>query len=187
MPDIRLRESAIPLPPVSPAFTIGIDWAMGIESIDETQALATAIMVALGSDRLAAVSDVLPDNLSNDRRGWWGDIDALEVWNGWEVGTRLWTMQRDKITDAGSRFGATTAKAESFAKECIRPFKDQGFISNFTVQARKISKQRIDLSIMLMRTLAPDVRLEYQFLWDEIDRRVQPNAFVSEAISTTRR
>ena len=177
MPDIRLREATIPQPPFSPPFQVGVDWAFLADVVDESQALATAIIVALGTDRLAAVSDKLPDNLSNDRRGWWGDIDAQEAWNGWDIGTRLWTMQRDKITDAGYRFGATTAKAESFAKECIRPFVDGGIISNFTVKATKISVQRVDLLITLMRTLSPDVTLEFQSLWDEIEVRVQSNPF----------
>lgn len=177
MPDIRLREATIPQPPFSPPFTVGIDWAIAMESIDETQALASAIIVALGSDRLAAVTDKLPDNLSNDRRGWWGDMDALEVWNGWVLGTRLWTMQRDKITDAGYRYGATTAKAENYAKECIRPFQERGIISNFTVKAIKMSVQRVDLLITLMRTLSPDVSLEFQFLWDELLRVVPQNFY----------
>lgn len=71
--------------------------------IDETNELVTAFLVALGSDAAAAASDVLPDPRSDDRRGWWGDLNAAAIWNGWPLGSKLWLLTRAKILDAAAR------------------------------------------------------------------------------------
>src|SRR5215472_15553230 len=103
MPDVRLVQQSI-----FPYQTdVSVDWLLRADgTLDDSQALATAVIVALGTDRLADVTDVLPDPDSTDRRGWWGDLDAQEVWDGWPIGSRLWLLKRDKITDAGAARGS---------------------------------------------------------------------------------
>src|SRR5262245_56514416 len=71
--------------------------------LDEDQELATLVMVALGTDALAGADDALPGLDETDRRGWWGDTDAEEIWDGWPVGSKLWLLQRAKITGVGAR------------------------------------------------------------------------------------
>src|SRR4051812_38311807 len=94
---------------------VQIDWnLLGDGTLDSTQALATAIIVALGTDGLADTSDLLPDPDSTDRRGWWGDYQAQEIWDGWPIGSRLWLLQRDKIEGQGSRRGATTTRVVQY-------------------------------------------------------------------------
>ena len=57
-----------------------IDWVLLNDgTLDDTQSLATAVIVALGTNRLALPSDILPDPDSTDRQGWWGDLDAEEI------------------------------------------------------------------------------------------------------------
>jgi len=197
MPDLRLKQSArfprgtvmVSVPdvfadwaapgwvetpeaaPLAPAYEVTLDWRVSDGAIDETQALATAIMVALGSDRLAAVGDELPDNLDSDRRGWWGDMDAEAIWNGWPLGTRLWEMRRDAVRPPNYKHGATAAKAEQFVRETMRPFEDAGIISRFSVEVDPIPRmERIDVLIVLFRSNAPAVSLRYQYLWDSIGR-----------------
>ena len=83
MTDIRIVQIATPE-------VVTLDWLMTpIGEIDTTQELATAVTVALGTDRLALVADELPDPNDNDRRGWWGDLDAEQIHDGWPIGTRL--------------------------------------------------------------------------------------------------
>lgn len=166
MPDIRLREA--PQQKLGFIVPAEIDWVINSDGIDETQALATAIMVALGTDRLAAVDDVLPDNYSNDKRGWWGDIDATDIWNGWTIGTRLWLMQRDKITGAGYKRGSTAVKASTFIHEALQPFVDQLIIASFTVDVVQISSQRVDATIVLYRRIGPAISLQYAILADSL-------------------
>ncbi|WP_211369165.1 phage GP46 family protein [Roseospira navarrensis] len=67
--------------------------------------LRTAVIVSLFSDRRARPDDTMPDqrpDADQDRRGWWGD--ALpptiggRVFIGDRIGSRLWLLQREKIT-----------------------------------------------------------------------------------------
>src|ERR1700750_875151 len=103
MPDIRIVQNT-----ALPKYSVTCDWSLLADgTLDDTQALATAIIVALGTDRLAETDDVLPDPDSTDRRGWWGDYQAQEIWDGWPIGSRLWLLQRAKIEGPGSRRGAT--------------------------------------------------------------------------------
>ena len=44
--------------------------------IDETQELATAVIIALATDARAHDDDILTGIDDTDRRGWWGDCDA---------------------------------------------------------------------------------------------------------------
>lgn len=99
MSDIRIVQVG-----VSEAITL--DWLRTTNALlpaqnglDETQALVTAVTIAFCTDRLAETSDVLPIPGSTDRKGWWGDDGAADIWNGWPVGSRFWLMARDKITD----------------------------------------------------------------------------------------
>jgi phage gp46-like protein len=163
--------------PLAPSYEVTLDWRVSDGVVDETQALATAIMVALGSDRLADVRDELPDNLDNDRRGWWGDMDAEEVWNGWPLGTRLWEMRRDAVRGEGYRFGATTVKADNFVRECMRPFVETGIVSKFDVTVEQVTDERIDVLIVIYRNLAPAVSLRFAYLWDSIGRTQTRNSF----------
>lgn len=159
--------------PLAPTYEVTLDWRVSDGIVDETQALATAFMVALGSDRLAGERDELPDNLDSDRRGWWADMDAEAIWNGWPLGTRLWEMRRDAIRGSGYRFGATTVKAENFVREAMKPFVDARIISKFTVTVEQVTDERIDVLIVAYRTNAPVVSLSYSYLWDEIGKNVR--------------
>ena len=81
---------------------VQIDWnLLGDGTLDATQELATAIIVALGTDRLAEPGDQFPDPDSSDRRGWWGDYQAEAIWDGWPIGCRLWLLTARKDRWAG--------------------------------------------------------------------------------------
>src|SRR5262245_13278563 len=102
---------------------VAIDWQLLSDgTLDSTQDLCTAVIVALGTDRLALADDILPDPDSTDRHGWWGDLDAELIWGGWPIGTRLWLLRRAKITGPGYRQGATVARVEQYIREAIQPF-----------------------------------------------------------------
>jgi len=165
MPDIRLVQSG-----EFPYQTeVSVDWLLlGDGTLDTAEALATAVIVALGTDRLAAVSDDLPDPDSIDRRGWWGDLDADDIWNGWPIGSRLWLLRRSKITGAGAAQGAMLVRIDQYIREAIQPFVILKIASGYDVTVVRIDKQRIDALIRIYRGPELAIDLRYQVLWDDI-------------------
>lgn len=162
MPDIRLLQNTL----FPGQGVVQIDWNLLSDGrLDDTQALATAIVVALGTDALADRGDLLPDPDSTDRRGWWGDYQA-EIWDGWPIGSRLWLLQRDKIDGPGSRRGATVVRVEQYIREAIQPFIDRRIGSSFEVEATRIGKERIDAFIRIYRGPIVEIELRYAILWE---------------------
>jgi phage gp46-like protein len=145
---------------------VSVDWMLLQDgTLDSKDALATAVIVALGTDRLALRTDILPDPDSTDRRGWWGDLDAELLWGGWPIGTRLWLVSREKITGAAAQRGALVARIDSYIREAIQPFIDRQIASRFEVWVERKDRQRIDALVRLYRGPELAVDLRYQVLW----------------------
>ena len=167
MPDIRLVQQ----PDAFPNYSIPIDWLLLDDgTLDDTQALATAVVVALGTDRLAGPDDILPDPDSTDRAGWWGDMDAEELFNGWPIGTKLWLLKRAKIVGPEDPEGATIARVEQYISEALHPFVTQRIATSFDVEAFRNGVNRVDAYVAIYRGPKTPVELRFQVLWDEIER-----------------
>jgi phage gp46-like protein len=175
-PDIRLAQyTDFPT-------SFAIDWVLRSDgTIDDTRALATAVIVALGTNRLALASDILPEPDSTDRQGWWGDMDAEEIWNGWTIGCRLWLLKRSKIVGTGAYGGATVTLVEQYCREALQPFVDRKIATSFDVKAATVGPERIDARVRVFRDRALAVDLMYQILWDEITSQVT-SSFAPQAI-----
>ena len=171
MPDVRLVQQA-----EFPYQTeVSVDWLLLDDgTLDDTQALATAVIVALGTDRLAAHDDLLPDPDSVDRRGWWGDTDAETIWDGWPIGSRLWLLKRSKIEGAGSMRGSTVVRVEQYIRESIQPFVDRKIASDYDVKVSRIGNERIDAFIRIFRGPTRPIELRYQILWSKIEMEGLP-------------
>ena len=164
MPDIRLVQNT-----EFPKYSVTVDWSLLADgTLDDTQALATAVAVALGTDRLAEPGDLLPDPDDTDRRGWWGDLDAEEIWDGWPIGSRLWTLQRDKITGSGAQRGPTTVRVEHYIIEAVQPFLDRRYGSHLFVEATRAGDSRIDALVRIYRGPDLEIELRYAVLWDGV-------------------
>jgi phage gp46-like protein len=164
MPDIRLVQNTL-----FPKYSVTVDWQLLSDgTLDDTQALATAVIVALGTDRLAATNDILPDPDSTDRRGWWGDLEAENIWDGWPIGSRLWLLTRDKIVGPEAFQGATVVRVEQYIREAIQPFIDRRIGSRMAVEATRIGKERIDALVRIYRGPMLEIELRYQVLWNDI-------------------
>lgn len=135
--------------------------------LDETQELATAARVALGTDALASAGEVLPDLDSTDRRGWWGDLDAQEIWDGWPIGCKNWLLLRSKITDATSVEGATLQRAQFYTQAALQPFIDKRIATQMDVKATRTELQRIDVLAQIYRGPNDEIDLRYQILWQD--------------------
>jgi phage gp46-like protein len=165
VPDIRLiQDTRFPGQGV-----VQIDWALLNDgTLDDRQSLATAVVVALGTDALAQPGDVLPDPDDTNRRGWWGDWDAEAIWDGWAIGSRLWLLQREKITGPGAQVGALVVRIEFYIREAIQPFIDRRIGSRLDVVVSRVDDQRIDALIRIYRGPALEIDLRYQVLWDGV-------------------
>ena len=164
MTDIRL----VPITALSPEF-ITLDWLQTPTGLlDETQELASAVTVAVCSDATADASDVLPDPNTNDRRGWWGDLDASLIWGGWPIGSKLWLLKRAKILQAGAREGATTVRVQQYLQACIQPFVAAGICSAYTITATQTSIKEIDATVMIYRGPKTAIKLQFQAVWSEL-------------------
>jgi phage gp46-like protein len=164
VPDIRLVQNTI-----FPKYSVTLDWLLLPNgTLDDTQALATAVCVALGTNALAGPQDELPDPDSNERCGWWGDLDAELIWNGWPIGSKLWLLRRAKINSASARDGSTLMMVENYIRDAIQPFVDRKICSSFAIWTTRVDTQRIDALLRLYRGPLPPVELEYQVLWDNM-------------------
>jgi phage gp46-like protein len=164
MPDIRLVQNTL-----FPKYSVTLDWLLQDDgTLDDDQALATAVCVALGTDALASKDDILPDPDSSDRAGWWGDTDAYEIWKGWPIGCKLWLMKRAKITNVGALEGSTVVRVEQYIRTAIQPFIDLRIASRMFVEATRVDRQRIDAIVRLYRGPELAVDLRYQVLWEDM-------------------
>ena len=163
VPDVRLVQNT-----QFPRYSVTIDWSLLDDgTLDDTQALATAIIVALGTNALADATDEMPDPNSTDRAGWWGNLDADVIWNGWDIGAKLWLLRRSAIELVASRQGSTVARILAYVNLALQPFVDQKITSRFSATATRVDKQRIDTKIVIYRGPLPAIELLYSVLWDE--------------------
>lgn len=164
VPDVRLVQTNR-----YPAYDVSLDWLLlPNTTLDDSKALATAVIVALGTNALADPAEPLPDPDSSDRCGWWGDMDAELIWNGWPIGSKLWLLRRSKITPAAAGQGATIVIIENYIRMALQPFVDRKICSGFTVSIARIDKQRIDAQICMYRGPLKAVDLAYQVLWADM-------------------
>ena len=177
MPDIRIVNNA-----AFPTTAVTLDWLLlPSGALDTSYSLATAVLIALCTDRLAAVDDVLPNPNSSNRRGWWGDLEAATIWNGWPIGSRLWLLSRSKIVDSAAAGGSTLSAVETYLNECVAPFVNAKIITSFTLDVERNSKDRnrIDASIVLYRGPLPSISLQFQLVWNEMLQPSIQNAVFS--------
>jgi phage gp46-like protein len=164
MADVRLIQNAH-----FPQYEVTVDArVLDDGSLDDRQALATAVIVALGTDALADPDDPLPDPDSTDRGGWWGNLDAEEIWGGWPIGSRLWLLRRSKIEDLGSQRGATTVRADRYIRESLQPFLDRRIATALDVNVERTGVERIEAHVVMYRGSVAAVDMRYQILWQQL-------------------
>jgi len=139
-----------------------------VDQRDPSLDLVDCVVVALGTDRLARADDALPVQGDTDRRGWWGDLDAAGIRDGWPIGSRLWLLQRVTITGAEARQGSTVARAEDYTRECLQPFVQKGVASRLSVVGERLKVEGIDVKATLFRGDLPAIELRYATLWNGI-------------------
>lgn len=99
------------------AFDLAIDRA----DLASEDTLASAVLVSLLSDRLAATYEVKP---GEDRRGWWADAYAE---NNHQTGSRLWLLEREK------QLPGVVQRCRQYCEEALQWFIEDGLAKAITV------------------------------------------------------
>lgn len=163
MTEIRIKEHHQPT-------VLDPDWDWFVRpsgKLDDREELATAVRVALGTDSMASETEILPDPDSTDRRGWWGDYQAEEIWGGWPIGCKNWLLTRAKITPAPSMEGDTLQRARQYTLDALQPFIDKRIATYAEVEATRVDLHRIDVHAILYRGPLPEIDLRYQLVWEQ--------------------
>ena len=154
------------------------DWAMA--GADETfnrgglsakAALATAVTIALFSDKRIDETHPLWYLADGDPRGYWGDaIDVRDDLGETELGSHLWLLERAPLTLPG---GQSVGKwAEQFAIEALEPLRRQGAIVRIEVEAT-VSElhNRLELLVRLYgRNGDAEFDRKFDLIWKQISR-----------------
>ena len=109
-------------------------------SADMTDSLSRAVVISLFTWQRASQSD----EVDNDQRmGWWGDTFAEE--KGDKIGSKLWLLLRQKITDE------TLNRAQEYAYDALKWLIDDGICSDIKVDVERDEDDpnRINLSVQL--------------------------------------
>lgn len=122
--------------------------------------LRTAMLISLFTDARARGDDPLP-HAGADRRGWWGngfaaDDDAAALP---ELGSRLWLLEREKLTDA------VVERARGYAAEALAWLTADGIVSALGVEAVRIAPATLGLRVVVDRPDGP-ARQIYDFVWN---------------------
>jgi len=148
---------------------IWADWLLKPPGVlDESEELANIVKVALLTFGLASLDDTLPDPDSSDRMGWWGDLDAESIWDGWPIGAKIWLLSRASITSAEARQGATVALAEQWTRMALQPMIEKRICTAIDVVAARTKIGEIDVTVKVYRGPELNIELRFQNLWDEI-------------------
>lgn len=161
MSDVRIKEFISLEGPT-------MDWFLREDrTLDEREELATAVRLALGTDSLSDVTEILPDLDSTNRRGWWADMDAEAIWDGWPIGCKNWLLTRAKITEAPSSEGSTLQRARQYTAQALQPLIDKKICTRIDVTAERTELGRIEVNVVIFRGPKAEIDLRYQLLWEE--------------------
>ena len=123
------------------------DYVLAGADLQAGDDLMTAVLISLFTDRTAAPSDVLPD-ASTDRRGWWGDAGET-----YPIGSRLWLLERAKLTLTNTVQGQATAlAAKNYSAEALQWMIDDGVVAEFDLATQIKLPNQLWLTITAYRT-----------------------------------
>lgn len=128
----------------SPAQQAG-DWMQAGAGLAAERGLATAVVLALFTDRRCPKDHPLARWADGDPRGWWGDgVDVRDDLSERELGSLLWLLERATVSAETARW------AEALAAEALMPLKAQGAVARIGVTAEaRPADNRLDLLVQL--------------------------------------
>lgn len=126
--------------------------------------LMTAVVISLFTWRRANPDDVLPDPLSKNRMGWFGDwysnaaLNALAANDNAplpiptdRIGSRMWLLWREKVTPE------VLVRAQEYCQEALQWMLDDGVASDVQVVAAETQPGVLGVAIQITK---PDMTTE---------------------------
>jgi phage gp46-like protein len=140
------------------------DWLMAPPGLATDRDLETAVILSLFTDALAREDDVIPD-LTDDRRGWWGNWESPEAL---ELGSRLWLLAREKSTEE------TRRRAEEYAAEALEWLLTDGVAARVDVEAEylevgPVPPTTLALRVRIVRDDGSVYDRRYAWAWEQLD------------------
>ena len=126
--------------------------------------LTTAVLISLFTDALAKEDDELPNELFPDdfpdRRGWWADSTSQRANDS--VGSRLWLLERSKVTTENLR------RAEQYAREALQWMVDEGLASKITVVTEQggAGLNQLFLQVSISKYVGEARAFRFELLWE---------------------
>ena len=116
--------------------------------------LETAIIISLFTDK-RVTTEQLPE-FATDHQGWWGDM--LPVIDGDQIGSRIWTLNRSKITNETLRLH------EDYAREALQHLIEDGVVDSIQIDANYNDDFNLVLDIAIIRPDNENTR--FNVIWD---------------------
>lgn len=116
--------------------------------------LETSTLISLFSDRRVTFEQ-LPAG-EDDKKGWWADLISEPI--GDKIGSRLWTLQREKVLDSSA------VEMESILTEAFEWMLDDGIAASIVVDAEILGLNTIQGSVKIFKPDGDNIPLK--FIWD---------------------
>ncbi|CAB3636782.1 phage GP46 family protein [Achromobacter marplatensis] len=111
--------------------------SVGTGDLESGADLATAMLLSIFTDAMAASDDVIPDG-TGDPRGWWGDqFDPDEP-----LGSKLWLLHREKQTRT------TLNRAYDYLVEALKWLVDDGVVARFEITVEWVRESFLGAQII---------------------------------------
>lgn len=131
------------------------DWSIADGQLASGDDLATAVLISLFTDGRANDDDVPPDG-SDDRRGWWGDLDQ-DV----PIGSRLWLLDRSRLTNDVAN------EAKAYIAEALQWLLDDKVATKVEVATGIGGRSQLDAVVRITRQDGTVAALKYGWVWNQ--------------------
>ncbi|ARF52792.1 phage GP46 family protein [Pantoea stewartii] len=130
----------------------GGDWQEAVGDLDSGSDVDTAVYISLFSDRQARSDDSID---GDDRKGWWGDLDA-----DYQIGSRIWLLRRQRLTTTVAN------SAASYAKEALQWLIDDGVLDSVSVSTQIVYPRSLFMTITCQKPDGTSTSAKYGWVWE---------------------
>jgi len=126
--------------------------------------LATAVVLQLFSDRRLPEELTAPGDARDDPRGWWGNSLRLDGEPDAEMGSLLWTLEREPLTQA------TADLARVYCEQALEVITNQGAVGRFEVETSvDIARGFLGIEVRAYDHVGnPALAEVYEVLWQQM-------------------